>query len=68
MGVHYMSIPEHEYYQKTYGWKPEDYPNAMKVGRQTVSIPISPKLTDNEVEYIIKSIKEIVDDAMVEKK
>ena len=68
VGVHYMSIPEHEYYQKTYGWKPESYPNAMKVGRQTVSIPISPKLTDNEVEYIIKSIKEIVDDAMVEKK
>jgi dTDP-4-amino-4,6-dideoxygalactose transaminase len=68
VGVHYMSVPEHEYYQRTFGWKPEEYPNAMMVGRQTVSIPISPKLTDMEVEYIIKSIKEIIDNAMVENK
>jgi hypothetical protein len=25
VGVHYLSIPEHPYYQKTYGWT-EDYP------------------------------------------
>ena len=33
-GVHYLSIPEHPYYQKQYGWKVEDYPNSMKIGRQ----------------------------------
>lgn len=68
VGVHYMSVPEHEFYQKTFGWKPEDYPNAMNVGRKIVSIPISPKLKDGEVEYIIKSIKEIVDNASIQGK
>ena len=59
MGVHYLSIPEHPYYQKTFGWKPEDYPNAMLIGRQTVSLPLSPKLTDKDVEDVILAVKQI---------
>ncbi|MEN9566384.1 MAG: hypothetical protein RLZZ69_1580 [Cyanobacteriota bacterium] len=60
MGVHYLSIPEHPYYQKTFGWKPEDYPNAMRIGRQTVSLPLSPKLTDKDVEDVILAVKQIL--------
>lgn len=60
VGVHYLSIPEHPYYQKTYGWKPDDYPNAMKIGRQTVSLPISAKLSDADVESVIESVKSIL--------
>jgi len=41
VGVHYLSIPEHPYYQKNLGWQPADYPHAMTVGRQTVSLPLS---------------------------
>lgn len=57
VGVHYLSIPEHPYYQKTFGWKPEDYPNAMRVGRQTVSLPLSAKLTDKDVLDVIAAVK-----------
>jgi len=60
VGVHYISIPEHVYYQKTFGWKPQNYPNAMRIGRQILSIPISPKLTTQEVDYIIESVKKIL--------
>jgi dTDP-4-amino-4,6-dideoxygalactose transaminase len=60
VGVHYLSIPEHPYYQQTFGWKPQDYPNAMKIGRQTVSLPISAKLTDEDVEDVITAVKQIV--------
>lgn len=60
VGVHYLSIPEHPVYRETYGWKPEDYPNAMRVGRQTVSLPIQPQLTDREIERVIKAVTEIV--------
>ncbi|BAU66898.1 aminotransferase, DegT/DnrJ/EryC1/StrS family [Stanieria sp. NIES-3757] len=59
-GVHYLSIPEHPYYQRTFGWKPEDYPNAMKVGRQTMSLPISAKLTDQDVEDVIEAVYQIL--------
>jgi dTDP-4-amino-4,6-dideoxygalactose transaminase len=56
VGVHYMSVPEHPYYQKTFGWKPEDYPNAMRIGRQTASLPISAKLTEADVRDVIESV------------
>ena len=59
-GVHYLSIPEHPYYQRSYGWKPEGYPNAMHIGRQTVSLPLSPKLTDNDIQTIIEAAKKIL--------
>jgi dTDP-4-amino-4,6-dideoxygalactose transaminase len=60
VGVHYLSIPEHPYYQKTFGWKPEDYPNAMRIGQQTVSLPLSAKLTNEDVEDVIKGVKQIL--------
>lgn len=56
VGVHYLSIPEHPYYQGTFGWKPEDYPNAMRIGRQTVSLPLSPRLTDEDVGDVIEAV------------
>lgn len=56
-GVHYTSIPEHPYYQKEFGWKPEDYPISMFIGRQTVSLPLSAKLTDEDVGDVINSVK-----------
>jgi dTDP-4-amino-4,6-dideoxygalactose transaminase len=60
VGVHYLSIPEHPYYRETFGWKPEGYPNAMIVGRQTVSLPISAKLTDEDADDVIASVASIV--------
>ena len=59
VGVHYLSIPEHPFYQKTFNWKPEDYPNAMKIGRQTISLPLSAKLNEGDVKNIILSVNSI---------
>jgi dTDP-4-amino-4,6-dideoxygalactose transaminase len=56
-GVHYLSVPEHPYYQQRYGWKPEQWPNAMKIGRQTVSLPLSPKLTDEDVTRVLDAAR-----------
>jgi dTDP-4-amino-4,6-dideoxygalactose transaminase len=60
VGVHYLSIPEHPYYQEAFGWRPEDYPNAMRISRQTVSLPLSAKLTDEDVKDVIQSLKSVL--------
>ncbi len=60
IGVHYMSIPEHPYYQARFGWSPEDYPNAMKTGRETASIPLSAAMSDKDVNDVITAIKKIL--------
>lgn len=60
VGVHYLSIPEHPYYQKTFGWNPEAYPHGTKIGRSTVSIPISAKLSDADVDDVITAVRSIL--------
>jgi dTDP-4-amino-4,6-dideoxygalactose transaminase len=60
VGVHYLSIPEHPFYQKTFGWRPEHYPNSMYIGRHTVSLPISAKLTDIDVQDVIDAVRLIL--------
>lgn len=57
VGVHYLSLPEHPYYQDRLGWRPVDTPNAMRIGRQTVSLPLSPALTDADVADVIAAVR-----------
>ena len=59
VGVHYRSIPEDSIYKKKFKWKLDDYPNAKKIGRETISIPLSPSLKKYEVLHIISSVKKI---------
>jgi len=59
-GVHYLSIPEHPFYRESFGWRPEQYPHAMRAGRQTVSIPLSPKLGETDVERVIEAVRAIL--------
>jgi dTDP-4-amino-4,6-dideoxygalactose transaminase len=61
-GVHYRSIAEHPYYQRTFGWRPEDYPHALRIGQQTLSLPLSPRLTDAEVEEVVAAVRGWVND------
>lgn len=60
VGVHYLSLPEHPYYQQTLGWRPEDYPNASRIGRQTVSLPISAKLSAGDVDDVIAAVSRAI--------
>lgn len=59
-GVHYQAIPEHPYYQDRFGWRPEQWPNATWLGRRTVSLPLSPKLSDTDVARVISAVRGIL--------
>jgi dTDP-4-amino-4,6-dideoxygalactose transaminase len=61
IGVHYRSIPEHPYYQQRFGWNPQQYRNAFDIGRTTVSLPLSARLTDRDVERVIEAVRSIVE-------
>jgi dTDP-4-amino-4,6-dideoxygalactose transaminase len=60
VGVHYQSIPVHPYYQEQFGWRPEDYPDSFRIGQQTVSLPLSPKLGDRDVEDVIRAVRKVI--------
>ena len=57
VGVHYLALTEHPYYQEQLGWMPDDTPHATRIGRQTVSLPLSPALTDEDVGRVIEAVR-----------
>lgn len=59
-GVHYLSVAEHSYYRQRFGWRPEQWPNAMRIGRQTVSLPLSPQLAEGDVDRVVKAVRELL--------
>ncbi len=60
VGVHYLSLPEHPYYQQCYGWNSDHYPHAQRIGRQTVSLPLGPKLLDSDVNDVIDAVERVL--------
>ncbi|MFA6393950.1 MAG: DegT/DnrJ/EryC1/StrS family aminotransferase [Patescibacteria group bacterium] len=59
-GVHYIPVHLHQYYRERFGYKPGGFPNAEYIGERTVSIPLSARLTKEEIKRIIKAVKEAV--------
>ena len=59
-GVHYRSLHMHPYYRDRWGFVPEQFPNAHAIGEHTVSLPLTPKLTDHDVERVISAVRSIV--------
>lgn len=55
-GVHYRAIHLHPYYKNTFGFRPDDLPNADWISQRTLSLPLSPKLTDEDVEDIVFAV------------
>lgn len=59
-GVHFRALHLQPYYRKTHGYKEGDLPNAEWIGDRTVSIPLSAKLTDDDVRDVIEAIRDIL--------
>jgi len=60
VGVHYLAVPEHPYYQERFGWRPEDTPHATSIGRRTVSLPLSAGLSDEDADDVIRAVRGIL--------
>ena len=59
-GVHYTALHLHPYYRETFGHKPGDFPNAEYIGDRTLSLPLSAKLTDGDVEDVIGALRKVL--------
>ncbi|MBL8756347.1 MAG: DegT/DnrJ/EryC1/StrS family aminotransferase [Planctomycetes bacterium] len=57
-GVHYRAIPGMSVYQRRFGWKPSDCPNALHIGDRTLSLPLTAKLTDADVTDVITAVRQ----------
>jgi len=58
-GVHYTALHLHPYYRQTLGHQPGDFPNAEYIGARTLSLPLSAKLSDQDVEDVVAAVREV---------
>jgi len=54
--VHFIPLHLHPFYQRKYGYKRGDFPVAEAQYECTLSLPIYPGMTDEEVEYVIWAV------------
>jgi dTDP-4-amino-4,6-dideoxygalactose transaminase len=57
--VHYKPVHMHSYYINKYNYKANDYPIAKRLSETVITIPLYPKLTNIEVDYIVKVVNEL---------
>jgi dTDP-4-amino-4,6-dideoxygalactose transaminase len=57
--VHYKPLPMHTAY-KNLGFDIKDYPNAFDMYKNEVTLPLHTLLTDEDIEYVVSGIKEIL--------
>jgi dTDP-4-amino-4,6-dideoxygalactose transaminase len=60
-GVHYRAVHLHQYYQKAFGYRRGDFPNAEWISDRTLSLPLSPKLTDADVDDVIFAVRHTIE-------
>jgi len=58
VGVHYACLPGLTYY-RTLGHDPDAFPNARRIGAETVTLPLYPSLTTADVDRVCDALLEL---------
>lgn len=58
--VHYIPVHLQPYYKKEFGYKAGDFPVAENYYDKALSLPMYPKMTDNDVKRVITAVKELL--------
>lgn len=55
--VHYVPVHLMPYYRDTFGFRPGDFPVSEAYYESALSLPLYPKMTDDDVDYVIETVK-----------
>jgi dTDP-4-amino-4,6-dideoxygalactose transaminase len=58
-GLHYTAAHEFSYYAETFGWKPNDYPQAHFVSERILSLPLFPGMTDADQADVVEAVRDV---------
>lgn len=60
VAVNYRAIHLLKYYRENFGYREGDFPHAERIGAGTISLPLYPSLKDDEVDYVIRTVTDVV--------
>jgi len=50
----------HKFYRETYSYKVGDFPNSEFIGERTISLPLSPSMSQSDVSDVIKAVLKLI--------
>ncbi|WP_145596226.1 UDP-4-amino-4,6-dideoxy-N-acetyl-beta-L-altrosamine transaminase [Candidatus Pelagibacter sp. FZCC0015] len=59
VNVHYIPVHRHPYYENL-GFKKEDFPEAEKFYRESISLPIYPSLSYQQQDFVLQSLASVL--------
>ena len=59
-GIHFTALHLHTYYARTFGYTRAQFPHAEFIGDRTLSLPLSPKLTEEDVDDVVSAVYRIL--------
>ena len=59
VGIHYVPVHQHPYYRQQFGFADSDFPNATFVGERTLSLPLSPAMSEQDVADVVTALTRI---------
>ncbi len=62
VGVQYVPLNQTRYYKEKYGLKVFDFPRALDAYQKTMSLPIYPSLSDDEVDRVAQAVVRVAKD------
>jgi dTDP-4-amino-4,6-dideoxygalactose transaminase len=60
--VHFIPLHIHPYYRQKYDYKPHDFPNAYAASQRILSLPLYPKMTDENVQDVVDAVRSLVEE------
>jgi perosamine synthetase len=60
--VHYLPLHMHPLYRARYGYDPDDLPVARRAYERMISLPIYPRMTEDEVDYVCDTVCRLVEE------
>ncbi len=60
IGIHYPAVHLFRFYRSRFGFRPGSFPVAERIGRNVVSLPLFPAMSDADVDRVVRAIQEVV--------
>jgi len=60
VALHYRAVHTHPYYQQKYGYSPNDFPNAYRIGENVLSLPLTPNMAEEDVRDVVNGVRKVL--------
>jgi len=61
VNLHYIPVYRHSYYVENFSFEPEEFPMTEDVFKRIITLPLFPRMSEQQVEYVVTSISQAIE-------